>query len=157
MRIFGQHKYTGRPLDTHQKALNRTQVVVNAMIRERDSGLACITCGHVRTLEAGHFRTSTHDATRYHPYNLAGQCATCNRYSGGMTYEYSRAIDSKYGKGWAVFLEKLARKNEAWSCEELEQLRSAARLGSRAYEQLYRELRPAHFLTKSVKTARLRK
>jgi len=61
-----------------------------------------------------------------------------------MTYEHAIAIDRIHGKGWATFLEKLARKPEIWTVEELEQLRSAGRMGPRVYEQLYFELRPDH-------------
>ena len=144
MRIFGAHKQSSRPLDEHQKALNRTQVVVNKMIRERDAGLPCVSCGNLRTLEAGHFRTSTHGTTRFHPFNLSGQCATCNRYSGGVTYEYGLELDRRFGAGWAAFLQRLSDKIEPWTSEEFEQLRSAARMGPRAYQQLYFELRPHH-------------
>jgi hypothetical protein len=63
---------------------------------------------------------------------------------GGMTYEHARAIDRLHGKGWAAFLEKLARAKQNWTTEELEQLRSAARMGPRAYEQLYFEIRGHH-------------
>ena len=63
-----------------------------------------------------------------------------------MTYEHAIAIDRIHGKGWATFLEKLARKPEIWTTEELEQLRSAARMGYPVYLTLYRELRPDHFL-----------
>jgi hypothetical protein len=144
MRIFGHHKQSSRPLNEHQQALKTTQIVVNKMIRERDFGLPCITCGGFHQLFAGHFRTSTNTTTRFHPYNLAGQCNSCNSFNGGMTYEYGLAIDRKYGKGWAAFLEKLARAKENWTTKELEQLRSAARMGPRAYQQLYFELRPHH-------------
>jgi hypothetical protein len=146
MRIFGQHKHSSRPLNEHQKALNTTQTVVNKMIRERDMGLACISCGNFRTLEAGHFRTSTHGTTRFHPMNLSGQCATCNRYAGAMTYEYSIVLDQKFGAGWAAFLQKLSDTIEPWTIEELQQLRAAAKMGARVYRQLYFELRPGQLL-----------
>jgi hypothetical protein len=130
---------------SHQKALKNTQIAVNKMIRERDAGLACITCDGFHQLYAGHFRTSTHTTTRFHPHNLHGQCNSCNSFNGGMTYEYGLAIDRKYGEGWAAFLTKLARAKENWTTEELSQLRSAARMGYPVFLQLYRELRPHHF------------
>jgi hypothetical protein len=114
------------------------------MIRERDAGKPCVSCGEYRTLEAGHFRTSTHGTTRFHPWNLNGQCATCNRYSGGVTYEYGVELDERWGKGTAAFLEKLSRAVEPWSEDELMVLRDAARRGYRVYEQIYFELRPKH-------------
>jgi hypothetical protein len=134
-----------RPQNEHQKAIQNTQRVVNAMIRERDAGLPCISCGKMNRLYAGHFRVSTLGRTRFHPTNLNGQCNDCNAYNGGRTYEYAIALDLKFGSGWAEFLYKLSQKIEPWETEELEQLRSAARMGPRAYQQLYFELRPTHF------------
>jgi len=104
----------------------------------------------MKASSAGHFRTSTNAATRFHPFNLHLQCRSCNEFNGGMTYEHAIAIDRIHGKGWAVFLEKLARKPELWTTEELEQLRSAARMGHQVYCQLYFELRPRHMLRKLV-------
>jgi hypothetical protein len=142
--MHGVHKHSSRPLNEHAKALLYTQRVVNDMIRERDEGKACVTCSSMKASSAGHFRTSTNAATRFHPYNLHAQCRGCNEFNGGMTYEHAIAIDRIHGKGWAMFLERIARKPEIWTTEELEQLRSAARMGPRAYEQLYWELRHHH-------------
>jgi Bacteriophage Lambda NinG protein len=138
-----------------QRVRSNTQRVVNAMIRERDAGQTCISCGKFRTLEAGHFRTSTHGTTRFHPWNLNGQCASCNRFAGGVTYEYSVTLDKKFGKGTAAFLERLSRKIEPWSVTELDQLRAAARYGYPVYLQVYRELRPHHFPVRKTATVRL--
>ena len=146
MRIFGQHKASARPPGDHQKGLRNTQDAVNKMIRERDAGLPCVSCGKLRTLEAGHFRSSTHGTTRFHPFNLSGQCATCNRYSGGVTYEYSLELDKRFGEGTAAFLHRLSDTIEPWDTMELEQLRSAARMGHQVYCHLYFELRPHHSL-----------
>lgn len=128
----------------HQRAIAVTQTAVNKMIRARDAGRPCISCALFRTLEAGHFRVSTHGTTRFHPWNLNGQCATDNRYSGGVTYEYGVALDKKYGKGTAAFLERLSRKTEPWETRELDQLRAAAKYGTTVYTQVYFELRPHH-------------
>src|ERR1017187_10596969 len=77
------------------------------------------------------------------------KCVGCNRqdYSGygkEKSFEYGLAVDEKWSAGTAVFLYKLAKTIEPWTAEELEQLRSAARMGPRAYEQFYFELRPKH-------------
>jgi len=145
MRLHGVHKHSSRPLDEHQKALKATQVAVNKMIRDRDAGLACVTCPSTKASSAGHFRTSTNTATRFHPFNIHLQCRACNEFNGGMTYEHAQAIDRIHGKDWAAFLEKLARKPEIWTTDELAQLRSAARMGPNAYTQFYKEIRPHHF------------
>jgi hypothetical protein len=128
----------------HQKGSANTQTAVNAMIRDHDFGQACISCGKPRKLEAGHFRNSNQGTTRFHPWNLNGQCATCNRYSGGVTYENGVALDRKFGRGTAAFLERLSRKTELWDTRELDQLKMAARMGWRVYAQVYFELGPLH-------------
>jgi hypothetical protein len=128
----------------HQKAIAATQTAANKMIRERDAGDPCISCAEIRILEAGHFRNSTSGIVRFHPFNINGQCAQCNRYVGGRTYEYGIALDKKFGRGTAAFLERLSHKTEPWDTRELDQLKVAARYGARVYEQVYFELRPAH-------------
>jgi hypothetical protein len=142
MKLFGSH--TSRPATEHQKEVRRTDIAVSKMIRERDR--ECITCGSdTEQMDCGHFRRRELMATRFHPMNLNSQGVKENRFEGGRTFEYGQAIDQKYGEGWAVFLNELSKKIEPWSIAELQQLRSAARIGPRAYEQLYRELRPHHF------------
>jgi Bacteriophage Lambda NinG protein len=127
-----------------QRERYNTKVAVHKMIRERDAGLPCVSCGNMRTLEAGHFRVSTLSATNYHPMNLNGQCRDCNGYNGGRTYEYAIELDRRWGKGTATFLQKLSRKSEPWSIEELGTLKDAARHGSRVFMRVYFELRPHH-------------
>ncbi len=106
----------------HQEGIQATHVAVNAMIRVRDEGKPCVSCGNVRKLEAGHFRISNHGTTRFYPMNLSGQCATCNRFAGGVTYEYSVGLDRRFGAGWAAFLDKLSQTIEPWETRELDQL-----------------------------------
>lgn len=130
-----------RPQNEHQKAIRLTDVAVAKMIRERDN--SCITCDEVHdAMDCGHFRRREYMSTRFHPMNLNAQGVKENRFEGGRMYEYGMAIDQKYGKGWAEFLNQLSRKIEPWTTEELEQLRSAARMGPKVYEHLYFELRP---------------
>jgi hypothetical protein len=59
----------------------------------------------------------------------------CNRqdYSGygkEKSFEYGLAVDEKWGAGTAVFLYQLAKTIDPWNVLELEQLRSAARMGT---------------------------
>jgi hypothetical protein len=76
--------------------------------------------------------------------NLNSQGVKENRFEGGRTFEYGQAIDQKYGEGWAAFLNELSKKIEQWSIAELQQLRSAARMGYQVFRQLYFSLRPHH-------------
>jgi hypothetical protein len=62
-----------------------------------------------------------------------------------VTYEYGLALDEKFGPGTSLFLKKLSEKIEPWTTNELEQLRSAARMGYPVFLTLYEELRSHHF------------
>lgn len=70
-----------------------------------DSGLCtCATCGvkaHWKDMDAGHFISRNHKATKFDPQNVAPQCKKCNRFLGGRQYEFGLYIDKKYGKGTA--------------------------------------------------------
>lgn len=138
-------KWRTHTRNEHQAAMEPTQRAVNAMIRARDEGKPCVSCGSTTgRLEAGHFRTSTHGTTRFHPMNLSGQCGQCNRYAGGRTYEYAIELDRRFGAGWAAFLERLSRTIEPWETNELSLLRDASRKGYRVYKAIYFQLRPHH-------------
>jgi Bacteriophage Lambda NinG protein len=141
MRIFGPH--TSRPAIEHQKEVKKTDIAVSQMIRAQPGN--CMTCGMEHEVyDCGHFMRREIMATRFHPWNIGKQGLKENRFEGGRTFEYGLAIDEKYGSGTAAFLHNLSKTIEPWSIAELQQLRHAARLGPRAYEQLYWELRPMH-------------
>lgn len=128
-----------------QRAVHYTDVAVSQMIHVRDKDEGCITCGAKdRQMDNGHFRRRENMSTRFHPLNCNLQCTKENRFEGGKTFEYGLALDKKYGKGCALFLEKLSRKIEHWTETELDQLKSAAKMGHQIYTQTYYELRPLH-------------
>jgi hypothetical protein len=142
MRIFGSH--ASRPATEHRKEIKKTDIAVSEMIRAQPGN--CMTCANEhKVYDCGHFMRRKLMATRFHPWNIGKQGVKENRFEGGRTFEYGLAIDAKYGAGAAAFPHKLSKTIEPWSIVELQQLRSAARVGSRAYEQLYQELRPHHF------------
>jgi Bacteriophage Lambda NinG protein len=123
---------------------------VSVIIRERDAKEPCIVCEEIKnSYDNGHFQPREAMSTRFHPMNCNKECVGCNRqeYSGygkDKSSEYGLGIDKKYGPGASLFLYKLSKQVNQWTADELSQLRSAARIGIRAYEQLYYELRPEH-------------
>ena len=155
----------------HQKAVRNADDAVSIMVRARDEG-ACILfeaneCDPRNKMECGHFIQRELMATRFHPCNLNKECSACNSshvsgFRPDKGFPYSLAIDAKYGNGCALFLYNLSHpkheiggtRDESWTIQELEQLKSAARMGSRVYEQIYYELRPHHLLPKRKKRAR---
>ncbi|HLY40455.1 MAG TPA: recombination protein NinG [Terracidiphilus sp.] len=135
----------------HQSTIAATDRAVSLMIRERDRNEPCIACGKPhKEYDAGHYRRRELMSTRFHPMNLNREGKGCNRGTHNTKYAmkdmdlYRENVDKKWGAGTAQFLYKLSQTIEPWETRELEQLRTAARMGPRAYEQLYFELRPSH-------------
>jgi hypothetical protein len=116
------------------------------MIRERDAGLPCISCGRLVPLDAGHF-ISVREAPglRFQPWNINGQCRHENGYKGGRTWEYGRGLDLKYGEETAEFLKALL-KTANISLDDLLYLTDAARHAFNVYFQAYRERFPSQLL-----------
>jgi hypothetical protein len=150
-----------------QRAIRNADDAVSLMVRERDKDLRCILfeynhCDPRDTIECGHFIPREFEATRYHPWNVNAESRGCNSshvsgYRPDKGFPYGLAIDAKYGEGTALFLYRLAHplhernaipNDESWTVRELEQLKAAARMGARAYTQVYFELRPSHRYTK---------
>ena len=144
-------KWRTHSRNEHQAGIKPTDDAFSLMIRERDRDEPCIACGKEhREWDAGHYRRRELMPTRFHPFNVNKEGRGCNQ--GHVTKYgikdmdlYRENIDAKWGAGMADFLYKLSQKIEPWTTDELAQLRSAARLGPRVYQQLYFELRPKHF------------
>jgi len=88
-------------------------VAFSRFIRLRDSdenGIAtCFTCGARQTwnsggMQAGHFIGRRNQSTKFDEKNVHAQCVQCNHFNAGMQFEYSIALDKKYGDGTAVNL-----------------------------------------------------
>lgn len=93
----------------------RLWAIFSRYVRLRDTvdGYArCITCGSAKPLEAmdaGHFVGRRYKATRFDERNVNAQCRYCNRFNGGESFAYGKAIDAKYGPGTADELYRLSR------------------------------------------------
>ena len=79
------------------------QVKINKLVRERDAGKPCISCGKITQLEAGHFISRAKSTKlRYEPRNIHGQCWHCNRilhgcyeaFKNGCNYYFCRLSSS---------------------------------------------------------------
>ena len=73
-----------------QKLIAKLDTVFSEYIRLRDSNkegiCKCITCGeykHWREMDAGHFISREHMATRWEEENAHAQCPSCNRFKSG--------------------------------------------------------------------------
>ena len=73
----------------------------------------CVTCGnwhHWKNIDCGHFRKRGNFATRYDPKNTGSQCKSCNRFRGGMDFEFGQAINERWGAGVAESLNIKSRQ-----------------------------------------------
>jgi hypothetical protein len=130
-----------------QKLINKLDVAFGAMIKARDRDLPCCTCPKIqqatddpRAWHCGHFRPRGSMGTRFDPRNAGKQCAYDNIYLEGRSYEFSLAIDKRWGKGTAAELYRLSKRITQIDERQLEQLIDAAKRGYRVYEQIYKEL-----------------
>lgn len=64
----------------------------------------CITCGkvdHYKKLQAGHFASRKHYATRWDEENVQVQSYGCNVMQQGQQYLFAKWLDKEYGEGKA--------------------------------------------------------
>lgn len=80
-----------------------------------------------RPIHWGHFQSSRHNITRYHPENVNAQCSFCNVRNQGEQYKYSHALDFKYGDGTAAKLAQLSKELHPFTAEELQGIISETR------------------------------
>jgi len=100
-------------------------------IRLRDSideVATCCTCGakhHYKEMDAGHFISRNHQATRYDEQNVHAQCRKCNRFESGHQFKHGQFIDNKYGVGTAEKIEQKSRmmcKRSAYDYEVIAEI-----------------------------------
>lgn len=96
------------------------------MIRTRDAELPCVACGEFGTLQAGHFVKRKILSTRWHPWNVNGECQGCNGFDTRHLIGYYTNVEKRYGAGTAEVLLKLSRTSWKVLPDQLERLILAA-------------------------------
>ena len=79
----------------------------------------CITCGarkHWKEIQAGHFMSRKHMATRWHSDNVKPQCVKCNMYSQGEQFRFAQALGLKL----ANKMQKISVTSVKFTANELE-------------------------------------
>ena len=79
----------------------------------------CITCGtrkHWKEIQAGHFMSRRHMATRWHEDNVKPQCVKCNMYSQGEQFKFAQALGLKL----ANKMQKISVTSVKYTANELE-------------------------------------
>tara|TARA_R100000654_G_scaffold60963_1_gene87826 strand:- start:295 stop:666 length:372 start_codon:yes stop_codon:yes gene_type:complete len=85
----------------------------------------CVTCGvkkHFSEMDAGHFVSRRHYATRWTSSNCHVQCKKCNNWGAGESYLMGKYIDKTYGEGTADELITMSRQIKKFSNQDLEDL-----------------------------------
>ena len=82
----------------YKKKLSK-QAKINKLVRERDEGMPCISCGEYKPLEAGHYiAVSKSTKLRYDLRNIHGQCRACNGHPlYGNLVNYRKGLISRCG------------------------------------------------------------
>ena len=74
--------------------VKKLDIIFSQYIRRRyavNNIATCVTCGkkdHWKNLQAGHFMSRKHYATRWDPQNVEVQCAGCNVFRYGEQYKF---------------------------------------------------------------------
>ena len=77
---------------TKTALVKKLDKVFSEYIRRRHGEMAtCVTCGkvaHWKEMQAGHFMSRRHRATRWHEDNVQVQCVKCNMFGQGEQYKF---------------------------------------------------------------------
>jgi hypothetical protein len=116
-----------------QAALTNTKQVVHEMVRLRDNGKPCISCGCQwnNEFQAGHCYPTRYRSIRFNFNNINGQCVGCNIGKDGNETQYLINLPKRIGENSFKELKKLADVdgsfNKHWTKDELSNIRKEAR------------------------------
>lgn len=132
-------------LKTRREHMAEAQTAFNAYIRERDSGLPCISCDSSPSdhdlitgsrWDAGHYRSvGACPELRFEPLNVHRQCVKCNRNLSGNAVEYRIRLVNRIGADQVDWLEG-PHKPQRLTIEDLQAIKAL-------YRQKLKDLRRA--------------
>ncbi len=105
--------------------LAQAQKWFNLYIRLRDKGKPCISCGRKTgaKMNAGHYLSvGDYPHLRFCELNVHLQCEHCNRYKGGNTENYRKALILKIGESAVTWLENKEHPAIKYQVEDLQTL-----------------------------------
>lgn len=84
---------------------------VSVYVVKRDTkkyGGRCITCGQVKTLQAGHYAPASNCgfALLFDETNISGECEYDNGFNGGHLIGYRKGLINRYGEKFVDVLEE---------------------------------------------------
>ena len=114
---------------TRKTLVKKLDTVFSLFVRKRNADhrgfTECVTCGkkdHYKNLQAGHFQSRKHYATRWCETNVQVQCSGCNVFRYGEQYKFSIWLDENYGSGTAEKLHNNAKHIKKFTNFELQEL-----------------------------------
>ena len=114
---------------TLSKEIVKTQMLVNAYVRQRDKGKPCISqnIGYLKNFDAGHlYSKNQYSAIRFDLDNIHGQSIYANRYLEGDFDNYLINLETRIGKEKLDALNEKAkqckREVKKWTIPELKEI-----------------------------------
>ncbi|RYF63415.1 MAG: hypothetical protein EOO22_26045, partial [Comamonadaceae bacterium] len=122
---------------SHAQWHAEAQKAVNAFVRLRDAGLACVSCGKPWStdFQAGHYRSrgaAKHLALD--PRNIHGQCVQCNLHKHSNAVEYRIRLVERVG---LALVEAIEADNtlRQYSVDDLKAIKAEYVVAARALKQ----------------------
>ena len=113
---------------TRSQVVKKLDAVFSEYIRRRyarNEIATCVTCekqDHWKKLQAGHFQSRKHYATRWDETNVQVQCSGCNVFRWGEQYKFSKWLDANKGEGTSEGLAEKANQIVKFTTKELEEM-----------------------------------
>ena len=96
-------------LTKNEKALDKIFSKWVRYSRAKNGYCVCVSCEKMEPpedMDAGHYLSREHKATRWNEMNCWPQCRSCNRFKEGRKDGYALFLEKKYGHGILQELEK---------------------------------------------------
>lgn len=119
----------GKP--TVSKLKKKLDTIFSKYIRlsnaDKNGMVECFTCGVKKYwekdgMQAGHFMSRSHTATRYNEQNVMPQCYSCNCHFYGRQFVFAKNLNKKYGKNTADDLLEKSRQIQRNTVSDLQEL-----------------------------------
>lgn len=133
-----QHAKAKEAVKTRAQHLKEAQAAFNAVIRERDKDLPCISCGryHEGKYDAGHYRSvGSSPELRFEPLNCWRQCVPCNRHKSGNAIDYRINLVKRIGLDNVEWLEG-PHDPKRYTIEDVKALKAKFRAELRAMQSV---------------------
>ena len=119
----------GKP--TVSKLKKKLDTIFSKYVRlsnaDKNGYVKCYTCGVKKYwekdgMQAGHFMSRKHTATRFNEQNVKPQCYSCNCHFYGRQFIFGKNLDKEFGEGTADALLQKSRQTQKNTVIDLQEL-----------------------------------